>query len=120
MSDRVAAAQEKAQIVERIQRQIATSERRAKLIAHQKQNPATVQVLAEVTRVLPQSAWIYEFEMSGNEVRIHGFAHDAASLIAAFDASQLFGDAQFRSPLMQGLSAGVERFDMSFRVRSPS
>jgi general secretion pathway protein L len=118
LSERVAQAQIKAQDVERLQRQIAASEKGAALLARQKRSPATVQVLAEVTRVLPDGAWIYEFEMSGGEVRIHGFAHAAESLIAQFDASPLFGDAQFRSPLMQGPNVGLERFDLSFKIKA--
>ncbi|HWA31580.1 MAG TPA: PilN domain-containing protein [Rhizomicrobium sp.] len=117
LSERVAAAQASAESVERLQRQIAMSERGASLLSQQKRDPAAVQILAEVTRLLPDGAWLYEFELSGGEVRIHGFARSASSLIAVFDASPLFRDAQFRSPLMQGPTGDTERFDMSFKLK---
>ncbi|HEY2034724.1 MAG TPA: PilN domain-containing protein [Rhizomicrobium sp.] len=120
LSDRVDTAHAAARSVERMQNQIASSERGAALLSKDKRSPAAVQVLSEVSRVLPNGAWLYEFELSQGEVRIHGFAHAAASLIAAFDASPMFSDAQFRSPLMQGPSGDLERFDMSFKVRPVS
>jgi hypothetical protein len=50
-------------------------------------------------------------------VRIRGLSNSAAALIALFDTSPMFADAQFRAPLMQGPRAGLERFDMSFQLR---
>ena len=50
-------------------------------------------------------------------MRLHGFSAEAASLIALFDASPYFADAEMRSPLMQGPDPGLQRFDISVKLR---
>jgi len=117
LAGRVAQAQSDLQAVRLLHRQIDDARKRSAFLAHQKQSPLTVQILREVTRVLPEDSWLFEIELHGNEVRIRGLSRSAASLIALFDASPMFVDAQFRAPLMQGADAGFERFDMSFRLR---
>ncbi|HEX4303128.1 MAG TPA: PilN domain-containing protein [Rhizomicrobium sp.] len=114
---RVDAARDKAMVVERLQQQLDAANRQATFLAKQKTNPAAVAVLASVARLLPDNAWLYEFERNGDEVRLHGFSAQAASLIALFDASPFFGEAQMRSPLMQGPTNALQRFDISFKLR---
>lgn len=117
LADRVDAARGGATTVEILQRRLDAANRQAAFLAQQKRNPAAVAVLATVARLLPDDAWLYEFELNGDEVRLHGFSTRAASLIALFDASPYFGEAQFRAPLMQGQTPGTQRFDISFKLR---
>ncbi len=114
---RVEAARARAVVVERLQQRLDAANRQAAFLAQQKRNPAAVAVLATVARLLPDDAWLYEFELNGDEVRLHGFSSEAASLIALFDSSPYFGDAELRSPLMQGPSPALQRFDISFKLR---
>ena len=114
---RVEAARSRAIVVERLQNQLDAANRQAAFLSQQKRNPAAVAVLATIARLLPDNAWLYEFELNGDEVRLHGFSAQAASLIALFDSSPFFSDAQFRSPLMQGPNPALQRFDVSFRLR---
>ncbi|MEI9886378.1 MAG: PilN domain-containing protein [Rhizomicrobium sp.] len=114
---RVAAARSRAVVVERLQRKLDAANRQAAFLAQQKQSPAAVAVLATVARLLPDNAWLYEFELHGDEVRLHGFSAEAASLIALFDSSPFFADAELRSPLMQGPTPALQRFDISFKLK---
>lgn len=118
LNDRVEAARTRAMAVQRLQNQLDAANRQSAFLALQKRNPAAVAVLANVAHLLPQDAWLYEFEMNGNEVRIHGFSASAASLIALFDSSRYFYDAQLKAPLMQGPDARLQRFDIAFKTRS--
>ncbi|MEJ1968870.1 MAG: PilN domain-containing protein [Rhizomicrobium sp.] len=120
LADRVDTARTRAMVVERLQGQFDAANRQAAFLARQKRNPASVAVLATVARLLPDDAWLYEFEFSGDEVRLHGFSASAASLIAKFDSSAYFRDAEMRSPLMQGPTNGTQRFDISFKLRKPA
>jgi len=117
---RVDDARSRAVMVTTLQRRLDAAHRQAIFLAGQKNNPAAAAVLAEVSRTLPSDSWLSEFELNGNEVRIHGTSGSAASLIALFDSSRYFTSAQFRSPLNQGMSSGLQVFDMSFRVRPQS
>jgi len=119
LETRVATARANASQVELLKAEIRSLEKSETLLSQQKGVPATIQVLAEVTRVLPDDTSIYELEMSQGEARIHGFTKAAASLIALLDGSPLFSHAQFRSPLMQGPRQDLERFDISFKVGAP-
>jgi general secretion pathway protein L len=120
LSDRVDAARGGAMAVAALQHKLDAAGRQAAFLAQQKRSPATVAVLADVARLLPDGTWLYELEMNGGEVRLHGFSNQAASLIALFDASPDFADAQFRSPLMQGPTPTLQRFDLSMRLRKPA
>lgn len=118
LSARVDAARARAGVVERLQRQLDAANRQAAFLAQQKANPLAVAILAKVTRLLPDDAWLYQFEINQDEVRLHGFSSSAASLIALFDASPDFHDAEMRSPLMQGPNNTTQRFDIAFKVRT--
>jgi general secretion pathway protein L len=118
LSDRVDQARERAVAVERLQRSLDATNRQASFLALQKRNPAAVAVLATLSRLLPDDAWLYQFEMNGDEVRVHGFSASAASLIALLDSSPYFREAEFRSPLMQGPSAALQRFDIAFKLKA--
>jgi general secretion pathway protein L len=117
LSDSIDDARMRAATVERLERDLKAADRQVAFLSGEKRNPAAVAVLAAVTRLLPDGSWLNEFEMNGNEIRIHGFSDSAASLIARFDSSPDFGDAQFRSPLMQGAAPGTQRFDISLKLK---
>ena len=101
-----------------LQRKLDAANRQAAFLAQQKSSPAAVAVLATVARLLPDDASLYEFELNGDEIRLHGFSPQAASLIALFDSSPFFSDAQFRSPMMQGPTPSLQRFDLSAKLRA--
>lgn len=117
LDSQVEAAQSRAAVVDRLEDRLDAANRQAAFLAAQKKNPAAVAVLADVARLLPDNTWLYEFELNGDEVRLHGFSSQAAALIALFDSAPDFADAQFRSPLMQGPSSALQRFDVSFRLK---
>lgn len=117
LADRIDAARTRAVVVERLQHKLDAATRQAAFLAHQKQDPASVAVLATVARILPDDTWLYQFELNGSEVRLHGFSAQAPALIGLFDASPFFSDAEFRAPLMQGPTATLQRFDLSFKLR---
>jgi general secretion pathway protein L len=103
-------------VVESLQDEINKANLGMAFLAQQKQSPLLVKILAEVTKILPDNTWLVEFELHGREVRIRGYSAAASSLIALFDNSRLFTNAQFRAPSMQGQN-GAERFDLSFEVK---
>ena len=117
LSDKIDDARTRAGTVERLERDLKAADRQVAFLSGEKRSPAAVAVLAAVTRLLPDGSWLNEFELNGDEVRIHGFSDSAASLIAKFDSSPDFGDAQFRSPLMQGAVPGTQRFDISLKLK---
>jgi hypothetical protein len=114
---RVSEAHTAALSVIRFQRELGDANRRAAFLVEQKHKPMVLDVLAETTRLLPQGTWLSELQVHGREVEITGYSKAAASLIPLIDASPVFSDAQFRSPLVQVEGSDAERFDLSFTLR---
>jgi len=118
LSTRLAAARVKAHDVEVLQSQIDKAKLGMAFLGKQKQSPLLVEVLAEVTRILPERTWLVQFELRGKEVRVEGYSNAASSLIARVDNSRLFTNAQFRSSLTRGPATDLERFNLSFEIRN--
>lgn len=112
----VAQAKAASRETEALGRQIVQEREKAGFVLRQKEAPLMAKILAEVTRRLPDGSWIFQLEIRGNEVRIHGYSPQASSLIGLFDDAPMFANARFRSPLTRGSKGDVERFDLSFDV----
>ncbi len=96
---------------------IAAAHSREALVLGEKQRPTITRLLAETTRVLPDGSWLTDFAYRDGDVRIQGYSNAASALIALFDASPLFTAAEFRAPLVQARSPGLQQFDLAFKLR---
>jgi general secretion pathway protein L len=117
LAARVDQARGAARVSLHLQHDIVAARQHAVFLLRQKQSLTVATLLADTTAILPDGSWLTELEYRDGEVRIAGLSNSAAALIALFDASPLFTDAQFRAPLVQAPGAGLERFDMSFKIR---
>lgn len=79
--------------------------------------PPVIQVLEELTRVLPDDTWVQTIDLKGKELQIQGETASSVRLIGLFEQSPLFKDASFRSPLTKGQTSGSERYQLSLQVR---
>ncbi|HEY1629824.1 MAG TPA: PilN domain-containing protein [Rhizomicrobium sp.] len=117
LTAQVERARVEARIASRLRRDIVNAQQVTGYLVGQKKSLMTARVLAETTRILPNGSWLTELEYQGGEVHIQGLSNSAASLIALFDSSPLFTAAEFRAPLVQAQGPGLERFDLSFKIR---
>jgi general secretion pathway protein L len=62
---------------------------------------ADLEVLLALTRLLPEDAWITQFELNRNEISLAGEAARAGDLIGIIDASPLFENTEFAMPLQR-------------------
>lgn len=102
--------------VEQLQQRIEHASAQLAFLGRQKRAPLFSAILADVTRALPDGTWIDQFDMNGPRIRISGYSRSASDLIAAFDRSGRFANAQFAAPVTQGAAQGVERFDLTFEI----
>ncbi|MCC2613767.1 PilN domain-containing protein [Neorhizobium sp. Rsf11] len=78
-----------------------------------------VRVWEELTRVLPDDAWLTDVSVDGDTMTIIGFAaQSAASLIATLDASDLFSQPSFISPVVRIPGQAGERFEIRLRIEA--
>jgi hypothetical protein len=54
--------------------------------------------------------------LTGDAIELTGFAADAPGLIAKIEASKLFKDVKFRSPVIRRAELSKDRFEMSLRL----
>lgn len=116
LTDQVSTEGVHAAEIERLRHRIDRTATQFAFLEKQRRAPSFVAVLNDVTRMLPDGTWITEFDLTANRIRIEGYSHAASDLIAVFDRSGRFTNAQFAAPVTQGSVAGVERFDLTIEL----
>jgi len=58
-----------------------------------------IEILQELTRLLPTTAWIWNFKCNGKEIEISGFGDSAANLIPLLNNSPFFEKVEFLAPV---------------------
>ena len=86
------------------------------LVADKTRQPMVVSVLDELTRLVPDQAYIIQLELHDGMVELHGYATTASDLIGVLEQSPLFRAPQFRSPVTQDPRSGAERFHVSVEL----
>ncbi|TPM32792.1 PilN domain-containing protein [Mesorhizobium sp. B2-3-4] len=102
-----------------LQKRQTELEQTEKLRAEKKNAVSVVRILAELTRLLPDSAWVSDLNSRGNQLTITGFAASAADLIQPIDASPLFSAPEFSSPVTRVPGQTGERFTITAKVGEP-
>ena len=82
-----------------LDRQIETARRNtSQLDALRARTKSDMDVLAEMTRILPPPAWLNQLEITRTQVTLAGETQQAAPLLQAIDASPLFQGSEFVMP----------------------
>ncbi len=83
------------------------------IFERRKQRPSGIQVLDELTRLLPDSAWLNRFEMNDARVTIRGEAANASELVKLIESSGKFKSAAFEGAMTRDARTERERFTIS-------
>lgn len=81
-----------------------------------------VEILKELTQILPNTVWIWNFKYTGREAEISGFADSASDLLTLIDKSPLFEKVEFSAPVTKererriGSEKEKERFKIKMRL----
>jgi general secretion pathway protein L len=87
------------------------------LLEKRQEKPTVIQVLEELTRVLPDDTWVQTLDIKGKELQIQGETASSVRLVGLFEQSSMFHEASFRSPLTKGQSSGTERYQLALQIR---
>jgi general secretion pathway protein L len=83
--------------------------------------PTSLQLLAEVTRILPDDTWLQSFELrtmsKSREVQLQGETGVAGKMIELFEQSPLLTGASFKSPVTQAPGSQASRFHLGMEVK---
>ncbi|MGQ9647166.1 MAG: pilus assembly protein PilM [Thermodesulfobacteriota bacterium] len=109
--------------VEQLQRQRdALRKEIAEIEKIQSAETSKVEILRELTQLLPTTVWIWNFKYAGRELEISGFADSASELISILDRSPLFERVEFLAPVTkererrEGIDRERERFKIKARL----
>jgi general secretion pathway protein L len=76
---------------------------------------SSIAALADLSRRLPDSAYLTSFAYDAGEIRITGLAWDAAAALRALDAAEEFASAAFIGATVRDEETGRERFELTAR-----
>ena len=77
-----------------------------------------VSILEEMSRVIPDSTWLTDIEINGNEVVFSGYSESAAALIPLLEESKLFQAPTFRTPVVRVTNQSGDRFTIAMGVET--
>jgi general secretion pathway protein L len=87
------------------------------LVNRKRATPSVLEVLNEITRVLPDNSYAAELRLQGRQVELVGQSGAATGLLDVVERSELFERATFRSPITRGRGGeAAERFHLAFEL----
>ncbi len=81
-------------------------------------NRYLIEMMNELSNIIPQTAYITEFKFSGNKLVLYGMADSASELIPILEASPLFMDVAFLSAIHNSRE-GKEVFRIVCNIQTP-
>lgn len=86
------------------------------LAERKRTEPAMLDMLNELTRVIPDQTSLYGLQYRDRKVVIQGHSPAASSLIELIEASPYFKNTSFVSPVIKDITSGQERFQIASEV----
>jgi len=99
-----------------LQKRQAGIEQIEKIRQEKKTTASLVRVWAELTHLLPDTAWLTDLSAKGDDLTITGFSASAAELIQPLDASPLFSAPEFAAPVVRIPGQDGEHFTISAKI----
>lgn len=114
---RVELVSAKAEVTRRLREEVEQLGMDSRFLLEKKQaTPLTLEIINELTRIIPDDTWINRLNIKGQEVEIQGQSASAAALIPLIESSDLLRNPRFRSPVTKIPRLNTERFHLSAEV----
>lgn len=113
----IAEVQDEARRVQRLREQVEeTSEAASFLTRRRAQSPMAIEMLADVTRTLPDDTYLDRLVIAQDSVLMQGKSRNAQQLIEIVNKSNLFKDAAFRGSTRLDAPTNMEIFEIGAAV----
>lgn len=86
------------------------------LAEHRREQPVVMDVLDELTRVLPNDMWLQQVQVRDRELSLTGSGNGSQRLIELINGSALFDDTAFRGSINIDPNTGQERFNATATI----
>ena len=105
--------------IEALKKEIETISSDIKTINNfKKHSILTIDVLKEITTILPAKAWLTRARVTENSVEIEGYAASATAIIPKLENSKYFQKAEFASPTFRDPRQNNERFVIKMELKN--
>lgn len=78
--------------------------------------PAVIELMDELTRILPDDIWLQQFQLQGSDLRIQGQADGSQRVIGLLAESELFESPEITGAISIDPRSGQERFRSQVQV----
>ncbi len=113
----IAEVRGEARLVQRIKEQIRdTSEAAGFLTVRRDASPLAIELLADITRLLPQDTYLDRLVINQTGVQMQGKSQNAQRLIERVNQSELLDDAAFRGSTRLDARTGLEIFEINAKI----
>lgn len=103
--------------VEALKKDIETLNEEVSTIKNFKENkPMVLNILKELTTILPRTAWLTRIRVTETTVNIEGYAESATGLLSKLEASRYFRKAEFASPTFRDARQNADRFIIKMEI----
>jgi len=114
----IALVQDEARKVQRIKEQIDDSSEAASfLTVRRESSPLAIELLADITRLLPDDTYLDRLVIGQSSVQLQGKSQNAQQLIEAVNSSELLDNASFRGSTRLDARSGLEIFEVNAEVK---
>jgi hypothetical protein len=80
------------------------------IVGYSQDKQNTLQVLKELTVILPKSVWLTRVHINDTNVAIEGYATSATGILPRIEASPYFSKVEFTSPTIRDVRMNMDRF----------
>jgi general secretion pathway protein L len=78
--------------------------------------PVMIDLLREMTRILPDNAWLSRIRFTESTVDIEGYAASATAIVPKLEASGFFKKVEFSSPTFRDTRLNADRFLIKMEI----
>ncbi|NWF51615.1 MAG: PilN domain-containing protein [Nitrospirae bacterium] len=103
--------------IEALKKEIDSINEEVSTIRNFKRNkPLVLDILKELTNILPETAWLTRVRIIESAVEIEGYASSATGLLSKLEASKYFRRAEFASPTFRDTRQNADRFIIKMEI----
>jgi Tfp pilus assembly protein PilN len=82
------------------------------IYAFKHDTPSAMNILKELTSILPKSTWLTRIRMTETNVQIEGYAKSASGLLSKLETSPYFQKVEFAAPTFEDKRLSASRFNI--------
>ncbi len=79
--------------------------------------PSPLRILDGLSTLLPDDTWLAQLGVVGEQVTLEGRTASSAPLVGLIEASAIFGEVTYLSPVTRDSGGSFERFNFSVKLR---